>query len=268
MELPNDIWTDIVKQSKKTNADIVADMNLKELRMLEMVIAERKSKMYNAIKSKIDKYDIIEVFDDNNNYVKDCVVIDKIAKRDCYIRVCELNNGNKKTIFGNYLNGNMHNEDLCLFTYNIKIKSKYPDRYRENINIANKLKVGDVFCYSLYTGAEWCKLRRRIYEMETLEDGLKYGVVIDKTPNKIVIVFYYKISNADHIVKSIKYINKNMVLNKINYEDNEVEFIKMKKKFAYMCMIEIDKINDNNEYFENVNKKQIINLQKKLKIRY
>ena len=38
----------------------------------------------------------------------------------------------------------MNNEDLCLFTYNIKIKSKYIDRCRENINIANKLKVGDV----------------------------------------------------------------------------------------------------------------------------
>jgi hypothetical protein len=56
MELPNDIWIDIVKQSKKTNDDIVADMNLKELRMLELVIAERKTKMYNSIKSKIDKY--------------------------------------------------------------------------------------------------------------------------------------------------------------------------------------------------------------------
>jgi hypothetical protein len=159
MELPNDIWIDIVKQSKKTNDDIVADMNLKELRMLELVIAERKTKMYNSIKSKIDKYDIIEVFDDNNKYVMDCVVIDKIAKRECCIRVCELKNGNKKTIFGNYLNGNMTNEDLCLFTYNIKIKSKWEHRNRENINIANKLKVGDVFCYSLYTGAEWCKMK-------------------------------------------------------------------------------------------------------------
>jgi hypothetical protein len=58
-----------------------------------------------------------------------------------------------------------------------------------------------------------------------------------------------------------------MVLNKINYEDNEVEFIRCKKKFMLMCMMEIDKINDNNEYFENVNKKQIIQIQKSLKIR-
>ena len=267
MELPNDIWIDIVKQSKKTNDDIVADMNLKELRMLELVIAERKTKMYNSIKSKIDKYDIIEVFDDNNKYVMDCVVIDKIAKRECCIRVCELKNGNKKTIFGNYLNGNMTNEDLCLFTYNIKIKSKWEHRNRENINIANKLKVGDVFCYSLYTGYEWCKMKNRIYEMETFEDSLNYGVVNNITPNKIVMVNYYKTSNTNNIIRSKKYVDKNMVLNKITYEDNEVEFIRCKKKFMLMCMMEIDKIEYNKDYFENVNKKQLIKLQKRLKIR-
>jgi hypothetical protein len=266
MELPNDIWNEIVKQSKKTNDDIVADMDLKQLRMLEIVIAERKTKMFNDIKSKLDKYDIIEVFDDNNKYVMDCVVFDKLAKRECCIRVCELKYGNKKTIFGNYLNGNMNNEYLCLFTYNIKIKSKWEHRCRENINIANKLKVGDVFVYSLYTGAEWCKYRNRIYEMDTFEDGLKYGVVNDITPNKIVMVNYHKISDTNIITKCEKYINKNMILNKLDYDDNEVIFINYKKKFMFMTIMEIDKINDNKIYFENVNKKQLIKLQKRLKI--
>jgi hypothetical protein len=235
MELPNDIWDIIVKQSKKTNDDVVADMNLEELRMLEIVIAERKSKMYHEIKSKIDKYDIIEVIDEDGKNVMDFVVIDKTAKRECCIRVIQLINGNKKTIFGNYLNGNIYNSNLCLITNNIKIKSKWEQRNRENINIANKLKVGDVFWYSLYTGAEWCKMRKRIYEMNTFEDGLKYGVVNDITPNKIVIVNYYKISNTDNIGKSIRYINKNMILNKINYEDNEVEYIRCKKSLC-LCV--------------------------------
>jgi len=174
--------------------------------------------------------------------------------------------GNKKTIFGNYLNGNMSNEDLCLFTYNIKIKSKLEQRNRENINVANKLKVGDVFCYSLYTGYEWCRMKNRIYEMESFQDGLKYGVVNDITPNKIVMVNYYKLSNTNDIVKSKKYIDKNMILNKINYEDNEVEYIKYKKKFMYGCMLELNKINDITDYFKYVNKKQLIKLQKRLKI--
>jgi hypothetical protein len=267
MELPNDIWEEIVKQSKKTNDDIVADMNLEQLRTLEMVIAERKTKMYDEIKSKIDKYDIIEVIDEDGKNVMDFVVIDKIAKRECCIKVIQLINGNKKTIFGNYLNGNIYNSNLCLITYNIKIKSKYVDRHGENINIANKLKIGDVFCYSLYTGAEWVKMRKRIYEMNTFEDGLKYGVVNDITPNKIVMIKYHKISNTDNIVRSKKYVSKNMVLNKINYENNEVEFIRCKKLFGYRYILDIDKINDNNDYFENVNKKQLIKLQKRLKIR-
>lgn len=267
MNIPSEIWDIIVKQSKKTNEELVVDMCLKELKMLETVITERKTTLYNEIKSKIDKYDIIEVFDNDNKYVTDYVVINKIAKRECCIRVCELKKCNKKTIFGNYLNGNMSNEDLCLTKYNFKIISKWEQRNRENINIANKLKVGDIFCYSLYTGYEWCKMKNRIYEMETFEDGLKYGVVNKITASKIVMVNYYKINNIDNIVRSVKYIDKNMILNKINYEDNEVEYIKMKKKFMFMCIIDIDKILDNNEYFDNVNKKQLIKLQKRLKIR-
>jgi hypothetical protein len=50
--------------------------------------------------------------------------------------------------------------------------------------------------------------------------------------------------------------------------DNEVEFIRCKKKLLYESIFEIDKINDNKIYFENVNKKQLIQIQKSLKIRY
>ena len=267
MELPNDIWNEIVKQSKKTNDDIIADMDLKELRKLEIVIAERKTKLFNDIKSKIDKYDVLEVFDNNNNYVMDCVVINKISNRESCIRISVLRNGNKKTIFGNYLNGDMYNQDLSLTAYNIKIKSKLEHRCRENINIANKLKVGDVFSYSLYTGYEWCRMRRNINEMRTFEEFVKYGVVNKITPYKIGIVNFIRIQNTDNVIKCIKYIDKNKILNKIDYEDNEVEFINLKKKFMFVCMLEIDKIDDINEYFNNVNKKLLIKIQKRLKIR-
>jgi hypothetical protein len=242
-------------------------MDLKDLLWLEHSILQKKMEICDAIKSKIDKYDIIEVFDDNNKYVMDCVVIDKMVKRECCIRVCELKNGNKKTIFGNYLNGNMTNENLCLFTYNIKIKSKWEHRCRENINIANELKVGSVFCYSLYTGAEWIKMRNRIYEMEFFKDGIVYDVVCGITRDKIIIKKYYNNGNGI-ITKSEKYVNKNMVLNKVEYDDNAVEYIRYKKKLLFESIFEIDKINDNKIYFENVNKKQLIQIQKSLKIRY
>ena len=103
--------------------------------------------------------------------------------------------------------------------------------------------------------------------MENFEGGLQYGVVNEITPNKIVMENYYKISDIDNIVGSGKYIDKNKILNKVEYDDNEVEYIKMKKKFMYMCKLEIGKILDNNEYFKDVNKKQLIKLQKRLKIR-
>ena len=272
MELPNDIWEEIVKQSKKTNDDIVADMNLKELFWLEHSIIQKKMEICNTIKSKIDKYDVIEITKlncDDKNITEEYIVADDILSDHRYIKCFRLIAGDKKTIFGNYQFAykKIYKIDLYDYKLNIKIKSKWEHRNRENINIANKLKVGDVFCYSLYTGAEWCKMRNRIYEMETFQDGLKYGVVNNITPNKIVMVNYYKISNTDNIVRSVKYIDKNMILNKVEYEDNEVEFIRCKKLFMLMCMMEIDKIEDITEYFENVNKHQIIKLQKRLKIR-
>ena len=272
MELPNDIWDIIVKQSKKTNDDIVADMDLKELFWLEHSILQKKMEICDAIKSKIDKYDVIEITKlnyEDKNITEEYIVADDILSEHRYIKCFKLITGDKKTIFGNYQFAykKIYKIDLYDYKLNIKIKSKIQDRCRENINIANKLRVGDMFCYSLYTGAEWCKMRNSIYEMETFEDGIIYGVVNKITAYKIVMVNYYKISNTDNIVRSVKYIDKNMILNKINYEDNEVEYIKMKKKFMYICMIEVNKILDNNEYFENVNKKQLIKLQKKLKIR-
>ena len=263
MELPNDIWNIIVKQSKKSNDDIVADMDLKDLFWLEHSILQKKLEICDAIKYKIDKYDVIEI------NTQDYIVADTNLSDHRYIKCFRLIAGDKKTIFGNYQFAYKKIDKIDLYDYklNIKIKSKYVDRYRENINIANELKVGDVFCYSLYTGAEWCKMRNRINEMEFFNDSLKYGVVNNITPNKIVMVNYYKISNTHNIVRSVKYVDKCMVLNKIEYYDNEVEYIRCKKKFMLMCMMEIDKINDNKEYFENVNKKQLINLQKRLKIR-
>ena len=272
MELPNDIWEEIVKQSKKTNDDIVADMNLKELFWLEHSILQKKMEICDAIKSKINKYAVIEITKlnyEDKNITEEYIVADDILSEHRYIKCFKLIAGDKKTIFGNYQFAykKIYKIDLYDYKLNIKIKSKYVDRCRENINIANKLKVGDVFCYSLYTGAEWCKMRNSIYEMEFFKDSLKYGVVNNITASKIVMVKYHKISNTDNIVRSKKFVSKSMILNKINYEDNEVEYIKMKKKFMFMCMIEIDKIEDITQYFKDVNKKQLIQIQKSLKIR-
>lgn len=265
MELPNDIWNIIVKQSKKSNDEFVEDMNLIDLQMLEIVIAERKTRMYNAIKSKIDNYDIIEVYDDNNKYEMDCVVVNKNTKKECCIDVIQLVNGSNKTIFGKYLYGNSYNIHLCLTKYNIKIKSKIEHRCRDNINIANKLKVGDVFCYNCYTGVEWVKMRNRIYEMEFFKDGIVYDVVCGITRYKIIIKKYYTNDNGI-MIKSKIYVNKNIVLNKVEYTDNAVEYIKYKKKLLFESILVINQINDNKIYFENVNKKNLIQIQKSLKI--
>ena len=270
MELPNDIWDKIVKQSKKNNIDIIDDMDLKELISLENVIADRKTKMYNDIKSKLDKYDIIEVFDGNNKYIMDCVIIDKKAKRECCSKICKLHNGTKKTIFGNYYAGYMYNQPLCITSYNFKVKSKLQDRHADNITIANKLNVGDVFCYSIYSCAEWCKMRNRIYEMESFEDGLKYNIVIGMTNSNIITIKYNKTS-TNYKYEELEYINKNKVLNKINYNDNQDEYIKVIKHLYTRSLLIIDSIDDTQDYFNKIIKhkkiRHIIIQQRRIGIR-
>ena len=76
MELPNEIWDIIVKQSKKSNSEFIKDKNLNELFELEKEINEQKNKMYDAIKSKLNKYDIIKVTHktDKNAYNCDLLI--------------------------------------------------------------------------------------------------------------------------------------------------------------------------------------------------
>ena len=259
MEIPNDIWYKIVNQSLKTNDDIIGDMDLSELKQLQNKIILKKQKIYKSIKSNFNKYDIISVYSNDNIYIMDCIIIDYINIATNIISVIKLYNGVNKTILGNYYSANMYNQNISLDIHKIYLKLSLVERNNENIKIANTLKVGDVFIYSIYTGAEFCKLRNRIYEMNTLDEGLKFGVVNKITLNKIMVINYTNL-----IVKNYKYIYKNTILKKIDYNDNSIDYIKMKKKFMYACMIDINNINDNVEYFKNVDKKQLIKQQKKL----
>ena len=77
MELPNDVWDMIIKQSIKTNADIIADMDLQQLELLEELIKNKKKRIYTEITNKLDKYDVIEVYSLDNKYLDSFVVIDK-----------------------------------------------------------------------------------------------------------------------------------------------------------------------------------------------
>jgi hypothetical protein len=271
MELPNEIWCEIVKQSKKTNDDLLDEMNIDQLKELELMIEKKKSKIYDNIKSKIDKYDVIELHYKKDNWVADCVVLDTNLKSSNFIKVCELVNGNKKTIFGRYEIGARTNTFINLDNYNFKIKNKLEHRCRENINIANKLKIGDVFCYSMLTCAEWCKNKSRMdLPMGDFERYINYGVVEDITAYKIRIINYYRTDqNALKWDRIDKYIDKNLVLKKIEYDDEPYIYNREKSKFMFKCILQIN-INKtdiiNKDYFKHINKKKLIKLQKRFKI--
>lgn len=278
MELPNEIWDIIVKQSIKSNSEFIKDMSIYELYELEYEIKEKRKKIYDTIKKQLNKYDIIKVTHktDKNAYKCDLLIINLNLNNSNEISVANLNKSNKKCIFGNYKNGDIFNFQIDLNNVDIEVISSLADRNKENIKIANSLKIGDIVVYSKYTSAEWVKYRSRYNDLSSFKNSFVYRVVEDITPQYIII------QNNTPFNKDKQYINKNIVLKKLNFENNEKVYINLKKDYF------MDKINSHirccgiisstsnyylfstSNYFEQINKKYIkhlINLQRKFNIK-
>ncbi len=275
MELPNEIWDIIVKQSKKSNAEFIKDMSIYELFELEYEIKEKRRQIYNTIKSKLNKYDIIKATHkiDKNAYNCDLLVTNLNLNCDNKISVSNLNKCNEKCIFGKYKNGDITSFQLDLNYCDIEIISTLADRNKENINFANTLKIGDVFKYSNYTSAEWLKYRYRYMDLSSFNNSFCYSVVENITPEKIVIKNHTITRDETYITRisrNKQYINKNIVLNKLNFEDNEKLYSNIKKDYFMFKINTAIRCGKNYNHFDKINKdyiKRLINLQRIFKIR-
>lgn len=275
MELPNEIWDIIVKQSKKSNYEFIKDMSIYELYELEYEIKEKRKKIYDTIKCKLNKYDIIKVTHktDKNAYKCDLLITNLNLNRDDKISVANLNKCNEKCIFGNYKNGDTFNFQIDLNNVDIEVISILADRNKENIKIANSLKVGDVFVYSNYTSTEWVKHRSRYNDLSSFENGFCYSVVEDMTPEKIIIKNHTITRDEMYITRfnrNKQYINKNIVLKKLNFKDNEKLYSNLKKDYFMHKINILIRCGNNYNHFDKIDKnyiKHLINLQRKLNIR-
>ena len=269
MELPIDIWDIIVKQSKKSNSEFIKDKNLNELYELEYEIKEKIKKIYDTIKSKLKKYDIIKVTHKTDKKAYKCVLFN--FYRDHKISVAHLIKCNEKGIFGNYnIVRDMFNSQfrsyIDLNNVDIEVISSLEDRNKENIKFANSLNIGDVFIYYDY--------RNYFDSSSSSFSPIRYSVVEDMTAEKLIIKNHTFIRRDERCItifnRNKQYINKNKVLKKLNFHDNKKLYINLKKDYF------MDKINTaircekNYNHFDKINKeyiKQLINLQRKLKIR-
>jgi len=275
MELPNEIWDIIVKQSKKSNYEFIKDMSIYELYELEYEIKEKRKQIYDAIKSKLNKYDIIKVTHktDKNAYNCDLLITNLNLNNSNEISVSNLNKCNEKCIFGNYKNGDTFNFQVDLNNVDIEIISSLADRNKENIKIANSLKVGDVFVYSNYTSNEWVKHRRRYIDLSSFENSFCYSVVEDMTTEKIIIKNHTIIRDEMYITRfnrNKQYINKNIVLNKLNFNDNEKVYSNLKKDYFMNKINMLIRCGNNYNHFDKIDKdyiKHLINLQRKNNIK-
>jgi hypothetical protein len=146
------------------------------------------------------------------------------------------------------ING-MELNDLVLLESVIAKKKAilYEEKNKMNIKIANELKIGDVFSYTLYTGAEFCRLN------ELIEYDLKEDEVVDEVVEDLVydMTFYdvvYELNDNQIVTRSFKkygdkhtshlnFINKNRILNKLNYNDiPSIYNMKMKEKKMSYCL--------------------------------
>jgi len=89
MELPNDIWNIIVNNSLKTNEDIIENMTMTEMNDLEVLLVQKKKDYFENVKKKLDRYDVLGIYDKHNNWVMDCLLLNKQIKRNCCIRVAQ-----------------------------------------------------------------------------------------------------------------------------------------------------------------------------------
>ena len=250
MELPNDIWYTIVKQSIKSNSEFITEMDIYELCELERVIKEKKDKIYNTIKSKLNKYDIITYGDyhllitnlnlKNNGEIK-CLYLSNYSGIDC------------KTIVGNYESANGFNFKIYLNQFDkmkIQVISTLEDRNKENIEIANSLKIGDVFCYSKYCVDYLVRLN---HDCILLKNTIDYSIILSNPLQN-----HFSILCNDNIHYTIQ---KGLVLEKIGYENNKEIYCKIKKKDYYY------KLRDDIVMCNKKNVNDLINLQRKLNIR-
>ena len=235
MELPNEIWEIIVKQSIKSNYEFIKDMSIYELYTLEYEIKEKRKKIYDTMKSKLNKYDIIKVTHktDRNAYNCDLLITNLKLISEDKISVANLNKCNKKCIFGNYKSGDIFNFQVDLNNVDIEVINTLTDRNKENIKIANSLKIGDIVVYSNYTSAEWVRHKSNYFDLSSFENSLSYAIIKDITPQYITIRFNITIRDGVFVVGfkngSNRYINKNVVLNKFNFNDNEELYMKLRK---------------------------------------
>ena len=235
MELPNEIWEIIVKQSIKSNSEFIKDMSIYELYTLEYEIKEKRKKIYDTMKSKLNKYDIIKVTHktDRNSYNCDLLITNLKLISEDKISVANLNKCNKKCIFGKYKSGDIFNFQVDLNNVDIEVINTLTDRNKENIKIANSLKIGDIVVYSKYTSTEWVKHRSRYIDLSSFENSLSYAIIKDITPQYIIINFNVTIRDGLFVVGlkngANRYINKNVVLNKFNFNDNEELYMKLRK---------------------------------------
>jgi hypothetical protein len=188
MELPNDVWDIIVKKSLKTNEEIIKDKTYYELSHLMSEIKLRQRQIIRDIKKQFNKYDIVEVSYGEN--FKTTIIIRDLCGNEEYINGSSLTllNDTTKTIMGqDYINC-FRGGKTNIKNIKLKLISTEEERKNKNIEIANTLKVGDRFCYSIASVPQY--LKYYYHYGDRINDLNREGIVRFTTKCKVYVDIY------------------------------------------------------------------------------
>jgi len=144
MELPTDVWDIIVKQSIKTDNELIKNKKYHELIQLEKIIADQKNILNNELKATISNNDIIQYHPYNGDEMKFnyYLVIANKHINNQYIAVVPLAN-DFPTINLEWLRE--EKKHLCINDGKITIINTLKSRTANGYEVANKLKKNDIF---------------------------------------------------------------------------------------------------------------------------
>lgn len=153
MELPNEIWDIIVKQSKTTNRNFINNINtIDELDAIILMANEKKTRIkydiMNDFKKNTHVGDIVKITDDIGCQIIYGMVL-RIYNKACsfkYVRVIPVS-PDKRTLYGNfYMTESKH--IVSILDYKIEVIRNKDDFKKEQNDIDTNVRVGDTYmCY-------------------------------------------------------------------------------------------------------------------------
>jgi len=170
MELPTEIWDVIVKQSRMTISDVIAETDISKLRNISKQINDRIYLHDEALLNQIAVGDIVSI-PNNSEYSKCLFIVQSIYRNgilDNNIYIQQVVPDTNGRIYGKYRLEFGCGSRTCKSVHLLKIEISISEQRRTLKEYAEKLKINDVIRYINRDGANVSGTIEKIYSKYVL----------------------------------------------------------------------------------------------------